>query len=177
MALRMASAIPARVIQVLQDRLPAELDLIDAEEADGITTGDVSNEDYFEFDRDMLHADQFPAVTLNLREIDPIEVLPDLHGQRLDARYIVDVKIHVRRQIDVDDATRLQKLIHRYTAGIFRVLFVMYEKLQTIADPTQFAEIVTPAGSVNLGPEAAQGSGSFVRTATIPVSVRRREAR
>ena len=78
MALRMASAIPARVIQVLQDRLPAELDLIDAEEADGITTGDVSNEDYFEFDRDMLHADQFPAVTLNLREIDPIEVLPDL---------------------------------------------------------------------------------------------------
>ncbi len=51
MSPRMMSGLPARIIQVLKDFLPAELDLIDAEEADGITTPDIPTAGYYQWDK------------------------------------------------------------------------------------------------------------------------------
>jgi len=174
MSLRMASPIPARVIQVLQDYLPAELDLIDGEEG-GDATPDIVV--FYQWDRQVLSTSEAPAITVELHGISPIDVKPDTFGRRLDAEYLMNVKVHVQRSQGSDDALRLQVLTHRYVAGIFRVLCVMKEGLETAADPTRFAESVTPGDEpIDLGPDIDQ-TGTVVRTASVPIRIRRREPR
>lgn len=179
MTMRMQTPIPARVIQTLQDYLPAELDLIDGEEGD-FTTPDIPNANYFDWDRRSPPA--FPAFTMRLPLFDSIGVRPDTFGQRLDAGYLVECMAHVTLGASSPNPRRLQYLCYRYAAGLFRVLCVKYEGLQTIADPTRWGSptvttTVEPGGRVTLSPEPEQESGEVVRTVTVPIIVRRIEAR
>ncbi len=175
MSLRLMSGLPARVIAVLQDYLPAELNLIDAEEADGITTPDIAAGDYFEWDRQVLY--NFPACTIRTVSSTPVEVLPEGFGKRVDAIHRLDIMFHARDEDAAGSEVTLQRLMHRYVNGAMRVLCVVYEALQTVADPTRHVEIVTWAGPATYGPEMPQEDGAVVRTATLPIDIRRREAR
>jgi hypothetical protein len=174
MTMRLMSPIPARVIQVLQDFLPAELDLIDAEEG-GDATPDVPVTNYHRYDRRPITA--FPAIALRCLPTHVVDVRWDTFGQRGVFEHRIDVLVHLQIADAGDNALTLQTWMHRYTDGIFRVLCVMKEGLQTSADPTRFVELVTPAGDIDYGPQEPQAQGEIVRTGIVPIRVRRTEAR
>ena len=174
MTLRVASPIETRVAQVLQDYLPAEIDLIDAEEGE-FTTPDVPAANYHLWDRRIVPG--FPAICTRLSRTRPAETRPEGFGARFSAYHELDVLVHVQLATAGEDALKLKKLIQRYTAGIYRVLCVEKEGLQTAADPTRFAHLVTLRGPIDYGPEVNQESGTAVRTGTVPVDVWRIESR
>lgn len=173
MTMRMFSPIADRVNQVLQDFLTAELALIDAEEG-GLATPTIPSANYHEYLRLVVTA--FPAIRTVVTGATPIETRADGFGQRLDAQYHVDVHVDATLDTAVDNELVLQRWVQRYTAGIFRVLTIFKDGLQTTADPVRFAEIVTPNGDVTIGPQAQQEVG-ITRGGVVPVNVRRREAR
>lgn len=178
MALRLMSGIPARIAQVLKDFLPAELDLIDAEEADGITTPDVGNDAYHEWDQQFIT--ESPACTIRTVSTTPIEVRPDTFGQRIHALHRLDVMFHATLKDSNQDSLTLQKLMHRYVNAAARVLCLTKEALQTSADNTRWLGdngMVSWIESASYGPEVEQENGAVVRTATLPLTIRRVEAR
>lgn len=175
MALRGPSGVAPRVIQVLKDFLPAELDLIDAEEADGITTPDIGASNYHHWDRSL--TPQVPACMVRVVESTPVEIRPNTFGQRADVLHRVDVMFKVGIDNAGSNPENIPRLLYRYVTGAMRVLCIMKEALQTTADPTRWAEIVTWAGPATYGPDPEQDDGTVVRTATLPIDVRRREAR
>lgn len=175
MSIRMMSPLPARVAQVLKDYLPTELALIDAEEADSLTTPVIESGDYYEWDTKYIA--RYPACSIRTVSSTPFEVLTDGMGKRIDADHRIDVRFHLTQGQANADPLKLQKFMHRYIAGAARVLCVMKEALQTAADSTRYAEVVTWTEPATYGPEEEQDDGSLVRTATLPISVRRREAR
>lgn len=175
MSIRMMSPLPARVAQVLKDYLPTELALIDAEEADSLTTPVIESGDYYEWDTKYIA--RYPACSIRTVSSTPFEVRPDTFGKRIDADHRIDVRFHLTIGQANADNMRLQKFMHRYIAGAARVLCVMYEALQTVADPIRYAELVTWAEPATYGPEEDQGEGTLVRTATLPISVRLTESR
>jgi hypothetical protein len=174
MSLRGMSPIPARVIQVLQDFLPAELDLIDTEEG-GDATPDIPAGNYHRYDRRPIPA--FPAIAMRARASHLVDVRQDTFGQRAVWEHLIDVLIHVQLADAGDDAQSLQACLQRYVTGAFRVLVVMKEGLQTSADPTRFVELVSLAGDLDYGPQDTQAQGEIVRTGVVPLRVRRTEAR
>lgn len=174
MSLRMWSAIPQRIVQVLQDYLPDELDLIDAEEADGITTPDVQTTEYYRWLTPV--SPTFPAIRIETVGARPVEVRPDSFGQRVDAVYLY--RIHADAGIDNADSSPLllQTYVERYVKGIIRVLAVKSSRLETVADPNPFVEHLEWNEVASVGPEPGQ-EGIFVRTGVVPIAVRRREQR
>jgi hypothetical protein len=174
MTMRVMSPIPARVVQVLQDFLPAELDLIDAEEG-GDPTPDIPNNNYFRYDRRPIP--NYPALSMRVLSSRPVQVRQDTFGQRTVWEHRIDLLVHDLIADAGENALTLQQRLLRYTAALHRVLIVMKEGLQTSADPTRFVELVTAAGDMTYGPEEDQGQGELIRTATVPISVRRTEAR
>jgi len=175
MAIRMMSGLPARIIQVLKDYLPAELDLIDVEEGDGVVTPDIPAGSYYEWNREFIP--EYPACSVRIVSSSPVEVRPDTFGQRVDAHHLLELRFHATLAQAGSEPDVLQKLMERYVAGAVRVLCVMKEALQTAADPTRFVEIVTWAGAATYGPEVEQEDGAIVRSAILPIDVRRREER
>jgi hypothetical protein len=179
MAIRLMSNLPARIIQVLQDYLPAELILIDAEEADGITTLAVPNGQYYEWDQRTIP--KYPACSIRIVSSTPIEVWPsnDATGARwIRADHRVDVMFHViLSQSPTGDPKVLQRLLSRYVAGAARVLCVLKESLQTALDTDRYAEITRWLEPAVYGPEEEQEGGEVVRTATLPITVRTSEVR
>lgn len=182
MSIRMMSAIPARVIQVLQDFLPAELDLIDAEEADGIVTPDIPTNPtcWHAWDRRLIV--EFPAMSIRTAASSPLEVRPDTFGARVNAIHRLDLMFHATLANAGTSPLTLQKLMHRYVSGAVRVLAVMKEGLQTVGDPVRWGSPVELTlcewvDDATYGPEVEQEGGAIVRTATLPVRIQRVEAR
>lgn len=173
MPLRGPSGLPARIIQVLRDFLPAELALIDGEEGE-FTTPSPAAGSYHEWDRPLIPV--FPAITLAALRARPRQVHAQGFGNRLDATYEVDIKVHVQISAGSDDARRLQNLCFRYAMGVERVLCHTKDQLQTAADPTPYASECAPR-SMEWGPTQAQESGQQTRTATVGVDVRKIETR
>lgn len=173
MPMRMFHGIPPRINQVLKDFLPAELDLIDTEETQAATP-DIPAGAYWDYFRPVLP--QFPGVRINPKAMTPIDVKPDTFGQRLDAWFKFDVIVDVQLRTAEDTPLVLQQLVTTYTAGIFRVLCIFKEGLQTAADTTRFAKIVTPDGDIQIGPLEEQ-EGVLVRSGSVPIQVRMIEAR
>jgi hypothetical protein len=173
MTIRMMSPLPARMIQVLKDFLPAELDLIDAEEADGITTPDIGTSDYYEWDRQVIP--EFPACSIRSVSSTPIDA--QQIESRIDARHRLDVMFHVTANVTDGDSPNILKYLYRYITGAMRVLVLQHEHLDTTGDPNQFVSLVEWPEPATYGPEAAQEDGSIVRTATLPIDIRQIEAR
>lgn len=175
MPIRMMSGLPERLIHVLQDFLPAELDLIDAEEADGLVTPDIAAGSYYEWDQQTIP--EYPACAIRPVSSMPFEVLADTFGQRVDARHRFDILFHATLAQTNSDPALLQRLLFRYVTGAVRVLCIMKDALQTTLDPARFVERTTWAGEATYGPEVEQEDGAIVRSATLPIHVRRREER
>ncbi len=97
-------------------------------------------------------------------------------GTRADAFHRIDVLFHAT----VADGTTpaiLQALMLRYISGAMRVLCITKERLETSGDDNAFVQIVEWVGDATYGPETEQEDGSVVRTATLPIRVRRTESR
>lgn len=174
MALRGMSGVPARVVQVLTDFLPAELDLIDGEESDGITTPDVG----FWYEWDIKAIAQFVACSVVAVSSTPTMIHMAGMGSRSDAMHRIDVKFHATIAQEGAPSTpfQLARLMYRYITGAIRVLCIMHPTLDTTADPTIWAVTTIWAGEATYGPEEEQ-DGQIIRTATLPISVRRIEER
>jgi len=183
MAIRLMSPIPARLIEVLQDYLPAELDLIDAEEADGVVTPDIPTNPACWHALDKKLIVEFPAFSVRGLGSRPNDVKPDTFGRRVDADHRLDLMFHASIGVAPGASPlNLQKIMHRYVNGAIRVLCLMHEGLDTVADPTRWGSPNTTTvcewvDEATYGPETEQEGGAIVRTATLPVRVRRIENR
>ena len=171
------SGLPARVIQVLKDYLPAELALIDAEEADGITTPAIANDHYHEWAPEVIF--EPPACAIRIVSSEPVATWPDGFGRHVDAIHRLEAIFICTHQDSNQESLDLQKIMARYIAGALRVLTVMYEGLQTSADPTRVVTEVRWEDAATYGPEGDQvdDNGAVVRTATLPIAIRQVESR
>lgn len=179
MALRMMSPIPARVVQVLKDYLLAETALIDAEENDGVTTPTIPAANFYDYD--LRKIDQFPACTIRSVSSTPVDIKPDAFGQRIDARHRIEIMFHASIA-NAQDSRTLEKIMHRWANAAIRLMALVKWGLQTVADPVEWGTptVRTVAewnDAATYGPEADQGDGAVVRTTTVPIEVRRIEAR
>lgn len=175
MSLHLACAIPGRIATVLEDFLPAELDLIDTSMADGITTPDIVA--YHQWEQEL--RTELPACivrAVSTTQSEPMAVHPDGFGARVYAWHRFDVMFRVARAdagaAGSDSALGVQQLLMRYVAGSLRVLCIMKPQLETSADPVAFCTQVRWAGSATYGPEPGEGDGSVSRTAILPIEVR-----
>ena len=80
------------------------------------------------------------------------------------------------------DPRVLQSMLHRYVSGVARVLVLTKWGLQTAADPVMFggpaaSTVVQWYDTATYGPQEEQEDGSVVRTAILPLSIERIEAR
>lgn len=180
MPLLLMSPIPARLIQVMRDFLPAELTSIDSQAADGFTTPSIPTNNYHAWDRPVIT--EYPAMSIRAVSSIPLDVKPDTFGQRADVVHRIDILFHGSiNVIPGSERADLQKLLHRLVLGGVRVLSIMKEGLQTVADPTRWGSpnvttVCTWEDPATYGPEADQ-DGVVVRTAVLPIRVRRIEAR
>lgn len=182
MSILLACDLPGRICQVLDDYIATELTSIDTALADGITTPDIDTADFYQWDQQMIP--EFPACVVRSISSTPMPtsgVYSDGFGQRVDALHRFEILFHATRDnanvAGMDSPLGLQRLLMRYVAAGVRVLAIMYEGLQTIADPTRAVTLVQWAGPATYGPEQEQADGAIVRTATLPIDVRLIEAR
>lgn len=160
-----ATDVPSRVIQVLEDFLPAELDLVDIERG-GAATPDIAA--YMAGPRPSQSI--FPAVTVDTKEdqeIDGRGISWDGIG-RLQHVYTIEVAAHI--QTTGEDTNRMRDLAERYFAGIVRVLRHRQDGLETTADPVRFATSVTRPDPATFLDEQ-QSSGALVRSVRIPFRI------
>jgi len=179
MPIRQMTPIPARVVQVLKNFLLAETTLIDAEENDAIVTPQIPAANYFDYDRKLLA--EFPACTIRALSSSPVDVKPNLMGSRVDGRHRLNVMFHATIA-QARDGRTLEKLMQRWANGAARVLAILKDGLETSADPTRWGSpnVTTEVywtEPITYGPESDQGDGTIVRTATLPINVRRIELR
>ena len=179
MSIRQMTPVPGRIVQALKDYLFTETTLIDAEEGDGIVTPQILDQNFFDYDRKLEF--QFPACTVRGVGSVPVEVRAALFGTRIHAIHRIEVMFHATIA-QARDSRTLEKFMQRYVNGAVRVLAVVYEGLQTAGDPVRWgspnAETICEwTAQATYGPEVEQGDGSIVRTATLPLDIRRIEAR
>lgn len=187
MSLRLMTPIPARVIQVLKDYLPGEMAAIATTENDGITPPDIDDADYYEWDAQMIP--RYPAISLRTVSSQPapgrgigVRQTSDNESGRADVTHRVDVLVHSTTEKAGTDPRVLQSHFHRYVDGVANVLCFRKWGLQTIADPVMFGSpnattVCEWFDTATYGPSEAQEDGSVVRTAVLPLSIRRIEAR
>lgn len=176
MTMRMIQPVVDRVIQVLRDFLPAELDLIDAEEGQAATP-DVANGNYWSYLRPVVI--DFPAVRIEVKgttinEVDNLTGL--LSARRIDAYHRIEVWIDAQAVTAEDDAGTLQRWMMTYSKAVFRVLCVAKPGLETALDPVLWATSVEPDGEIRIH-AATDQEGAIVRSAVVPIRVRRIENR
>jgi len=172
MSIRIASGLPERIIQVLKDFLPAELDLIDAEEW-GEATPDVAVADYHPWDRPLIT--KFPAITVAVLRARPLETHPQPFGS--EVHWSIDVDVSAHFSVTQDDTwQRMQVHCFRYGAGLFRVLCIQKVLLETSGDPNLWAHDVR-CRDLRFGPETAQAGGTVTRTVTLGIEVTKIETR
>ena len=165
--------VAGRIVQVLKDYLPAELDALDTLLGQP-ETPDIQDSGYFEYGRRVQI--QFPGVRVRHKGMRPIEVRTFLMGELLYAWYLIDVMVDVELSTVADDELALERNLMTYVEGIYRVLCLRYDGLETIADPTRFAFAVELESDVSVGPIESQ-EGYAVRTGILPLRVRRNEQR
>jgi hypothetical protein len=184
MTLLLMSPVALRVVQVLKDYHAAELALVDADAADGFASTPIPADGLHYFDWDQKNIPEYPACSIRGVSTTPRDVKPDGFGGRVDGSHRLDVMFHARiDNIPGGSAPKdLQKLLERYVAAAVRILADKKNGLETIGNPTRWGSpgvttIATWSEPATYGPEASQDDGAIVRTATLPIDVRRIEAR
>ena len=173
MTLLIAIPLSARIIQVLKDFLPAELDLIDTEANDGITTPDIPTANYHE--TVVNPVPETPAILVNVATATVVERRVLLMGGTSNVQVLLNVMVVTALDDAGEDALTLQQFTMRYVAGIYRTLTIRHERLDTIASSSAFVENTVIAGALDYGPDATQEPGAMVRTGIVPLNIRVRE--
>jgi hypothetical protein len=175
MTMRLGSPIAGRIIQVLKDYLPAELALIDAEEG-GDATPLPGTDGWWDWDRPLLTS--WPAIRIRDKGFAVLEIYASQMGSRVNAIHDVDILYDFALNTAAEDAESLIASCKRAAAGIVRVLCVMHEGLDTVADPIRWPglESVKPTRA-DYGPQQGQGTGQQARTAVVSLAVQRIETR
>lgn len=178
MPILMAVPVAARVVQVLIDNLYTRTQALDAALADGITTPEIVAQNYYDYDANPI--EKYPSVSIETVGSTPIAVQQASSGQRIDAAHHLRVKFHARMTEAAAEARRLEKIMMRYVCAAADILAVMKDGLEAVADPVRWG---SPNAKTSVfwperatyGPEAEQGNGMIVRTAVLPIDVRRTE--
>ena len=163
----LGSDISARIITVLEDYLPAELDLIDIQRG-GSATANISA--YYAGSRPVVPI--YPSITVDVQRWEITEARPvSLDTGRLgyDAHALVGVHV----QTVGEDVNRMRDLAERYMAGVVRVLVIRKDGLETALDNTRMSgscEGVRMDGDAVVIDEG-QGSGAMIRSVKIPLVV------
>lgn len=161
----LASDVPSRIIQVLEDFLPAELDLIDTERG-GDPTTDIAA--FYGGPRPALSI--FPSVNVDSKRVSFTNIYEDdLSTGQFDYTRHVEVAAHL--QSTGQDTNDMRDRAERYEAGILRVLCAKKTGLETTANPIRWAMMVRPDGEPTTVDEE-QSSGALVRSVRIPIAVR-----
>lgn len=177
--IQMMSGLTGRIVTVLQENMPATLVTVDGYEGDGISSVPIPNNHYHQWDRQKL--DDYPAITMRTLSSIPLMVHPDPPSE---AAVRVEHRIELMFHADLNTAVTaypsgfaplvLQALMHRYVNAAMTVLALSKTGLVTVADPVSFVENVEWIEPATYGPEE-QGDGTRVRTATLPLTIRRHE--
>ena len=123
MAIRGAEYAVARVIAILQANLPAELNLVDAEEADFVLA-DVANARYYDAEFEEGHTPEFPAVVVDAKSTDTIALTTTTNSPGIDeSEHEVVVSI-VLANTENESRSTLKKRVLRYARAIVRVLAI-----------------------------------------------------
>lgn len=169
MAIRGAEYAVARMVTILQTYLPAELDLIDAEEADGITMDDVANAEYYQGEVDDQHTPEYPAIVVDVRASNPIAITTTTHSPGTDqSDHEIVVSVLMNNSANESKAI-LKKRILRYARAIVRVLAIKYATLPDGAAPTVFRVWREGAGRALY--KDSEDETTYLRTAEIPFLV------
>jgi len=129
MAIRGAEYAVSRMVTILQTYLPAELDLIDAEEADSITMDDVANAQYYRGEVDDQHTPEYPAIVVDARASNPIAITSTTHSPGTDqSEHEVVVSVLMNNSAN-ESKSDLKKRILRYARAVVRVLAIKYSTL------------------------------------------------
>ena len=172
MAIRGAERAVARVIAVLQASLPAELDLIDAEEGDGITLTDVDNAAYFDYEDQRVLVEHALAIVVNHTATSPIDLMSDTNSPGVyDAFHDIVVSVSMKDTGNERPST-MKKRVERYARGIERVLAI---KNPTLPSGGVETVVFVTREEDSTFIQAEQEEGGYVRTATIPFRIRTRE--
>lgn len=170
MAIRGAEYAVARIIAVLQANLAAELVLIDAEEADGVTMEDIEVGAYFAFETDAATVTHTKAIVVNVSGSDVVQEDSTSNSPgRMWQEHDIEVAVHVK---DVENETSdiTKKRVLRYARAIERILSV---KLPTLSSGG--VEQVFRCRRLNAGKsryiDPDDQTGEMGRTARIPFIV------
>lgn len=171
MAIRGAEYAVRRMVTTLQTYLPAELDLIEVEEADGVTLADVDNGAYLEFESDAALVEHALAITLDARSSRTISITSISHspGNQFDEHEIT-LGLHLK---DVENETPevTKRRVMRYARAIVRVLAVKYPTMPSGGAETVFKVSRDGAGDMLYRLNEEQAEGQHVRSAVIPFLV------
>lgn len=159
----------SRIIATLQTYLPAELDLIDAEMADGLTLGDIENAAYFEYEADSSIVEFTRAIVVDVEGTDPLihDTITNSPGRIVD-EHSIRVQFDLK-DVDNEGPHLTKRRVLRYARAIVRVLAIKYPTL-----PSAGVETVTRvyrADTMTYRLNETQGEGQFVRSAVIPFKV------
>lgn len=157
----------------LQTYLPAELDLIDAEEADGVTLADVDNAAYLEFESEAALVEHALAITINPDDggTETIALTSISHTPgNVHAEHAITVAVHLK---DVENETPevTKRRVMRYARAVERVLAVKYPTMPDAGAETVFSVSRLGAGPMRYRLNEEQAEGQHVRSAVIPFLV------
>lgn len=176
MPIRGAEYAVRRMTTTLQTYLPAELDLIEAEEADGLALVDVAAAAYLEFESSASLVEHALAITLDAKQSRTLRTSSITNSPGLQhAEHEIVIGLHLK---DVDNETPdiTKRRVMRYARGIERVLAIRYPTMPLAGSETVFSVSRENAGEVLYRLNEEQGEGQFVRSAVIPFLVTTYEA-
>lgn len=172
MAIRGAEYAVTRMIATLQTYLPAELDLIDAEEADFVLD-DVENGHYYDFADPRVLVNSNLAIVVNVSATTPLAIKSTTNSPGVyDVEHTIEVAVHKKGTENEGPAT-MKKRVLRYARGIERVLAIKYPTLpgggvETVVMARRFGDVTYI--------DTADDEGRYTRTARVPFLVHTYEA-
>lgn len=171
MPIKGAELAVTRITATLQAYLPAELDLIDAEMADGLTLEDVT--DIYEHEAPISLVPSPLCIVVNAESSEPVEITTHTNSPGIyDCEHRIVVRFEMKNTGNEEPQT-MKKRVLRYARAIERVLAIKYPTL-----PNAGVETVTYVRRIDSATylQDGQEAGESVRTATIPFIVRNYEA-
>lgn len=169
MAIKGAEYAVSQVIATLQAYLPAELNLIDTEMADGLTLDDVDNAAYYEVENDATLVEQVRSILVIVEGSDPLSIDTLLHSPgRVHQEHTIVVTFNLK-DVGNEEPHLTKRRVLRYARAIERVLAVKYPTLPSGGVETVVRTYRADTMTYRLNPE--QGEGQNVRSAVIPFKV------
>lgn len=160
-----------RIVAILQDSLPAELDLIDAERADGISLEDVPNGAYYKYANQVPLVENSRAILVTPQATQPLSLDSGINqaGQsRYMALHRADVEVHLK-DVNLEEPQTTQSRLLRYALAIERVLMM---KNYTLGNTVTACYREGDAAYTPVKQSGDDQAGQFTASARLPFTVR-----